>query len=683
MKCEGNAITSMAAVTEKTFQKMELLSALPQDVYWSVMPFLSGQDLVKTARTCRAHYSFLLGDQSLGWRLLFASVFPGHILLMEPNTSESKCDCKQKEVDWRNECQNMLSEEQAWRFVSDPVQWQKEFFQQFVNEDTATKAVGLFFKRNKARLPNEDVNRFLSAYPRRRLLYAFAASFDWRGLELEWAVRAWLAMFWLPGSSRGVDYVFHAFALAYHAQHPGRFSGESALYIILFALVMLSTDLHHPNVKTKMSLESWLSSTQFRDLGLSREELTRLYFSVKQCPIFWKLPATSKQGWVRVESSCLPTAIDPPSPPPAAEQKDQASNSSSSWLQKTSAYLQQTASQLDFVDLLGRERYQRVWCIAEHGQVSLYSCPPPHSKLLSKCAGSYEGQEVSRLLLHLDFRAPPLQGPQFSSAALDHALQQPALHPAATSSSSSAQQAPAPQAQAGEAAPASDASFTGAFSSLSGALTARWPAGSATAANSQTSATTANSQTIVDKSVATAANLQTSVDKSVDWRGHVAWVKSTLVSAAHMANETLSSLLEELDEPHQKAHTVDRNNQPTVDQKQPHTADQKNQSQTEDRTSDQNDHAHLAPLPVDCAVERLEPIKCDKQLTGELFPLQLAQGPHKAKIFVSSKQELDTWIQAYTEKYERSDHIDNYVYHLVATSCANKIITIVQSSLVA
>eukprot|EP00808_Paulinella_micropora_P031107 g20056.t1 len=429
MTFEGNGCLQYLLLSHTN--AMSLLCKLPRDLYFHVVAWLTAQDLVSVARSSRLHHKHLLGSESPAWKIIFAAEFPGHILLTKrqhvakeegtrletkhpkfcpdihpsaallphirerrsPSTENfSRCESDSKSIKFRQEYLRMVSEENLKMFRDSPERWESDLFSNFPDETDQHRSVGRFLKRNKSRLSQERVNAYLCPESRRRSLYAFAASLTWKNLELEWALRAWLAILWLPASSRAVDRAFHALALAYHSQHPGRFSSPDEVYIVLFALVMLSTDLHHPNVKHKMSLRSWLGSPMWQTTSnngtapagsMGQAELTTLYHSVRSCPVVWKLQASSKQGWVYVEANAFPNY-----------KADTAPTGTGTWLQQTSSYFSS----------LARTRYLRVWCIASEGQLLLYSAPPQNSRVHLNSFGSEDKQGKEELLLRFDFR---------------------------------------------------------------------------------------------------------------------------------------------------------------------------------------------------------------------------------------------------------------------------------------
>jgi len=62
---------------------------------------------------------------------------------------------------------------------------------------------------------------------------------------------------------------------------------ESAIYILVYAVIMLNTDLHHPSIKHKMQPDEFVRSTRSTVLGTTFEpsDLRRIYANVARAPL--------------------------------------------------------------------------------------------------------------------------------------------------------------------------------------------------------------------------------------------------------------------------------------------------------------------------------------------------------------------------------------------------------------
>jgi len=138
-------------------------------------------------------------------------------------------------------------------------------------------------------------------------LTAFLSGFDLRAtLDPEQALRKLLLEFpFLPiDAGEGADRVLKTVAVIYLVQHPEQArhlrenlqargaaaqhrDAESVVYILIYAIIMLNTDLHNPKIKTKMTVREFVRSTTSTVLAdvFSTTELHRMYYSIKRAPL--------------------------------------------------------------------------------------------------------------------------------------------------------------------------------------------------------------------------------------------------------------------------------------------------------------------------------------------------------------------------------------------------------------
>ena len=79
-------------------------------------------------------------------------------------------------------------------------------------------------------------------------LSAFVGSFDFTNMPLTEALRAFLDSFRLPGEAQKIARIVEAFAARYFALAPGPLHNADTAYILSYAIIMLNTDLHNPQV---------------------------------------------------------------------------------------------------------------------------------------------------------------------------------------------------------------------------------------------------------------------------------------------------------------------------------------------------------------------------------------------------------------------------------------------------
>ncbi|KAK2833023.1 hypothetical protein Q5P01_016912 [Channa striata] len=122
------------------------------------------------------------------------------------------------------------------------------------------------------------------------VLKAFVALHEFSDLNLVQALRQFLWSFRLPGEAQKIDRMMEAFATRYCDCNPGVFQSTDTCYILSFAIIMLNTSLHNPNVKDKPSLPRFVSMNRGINNGedLPTELLTKLYTSIRSEP--FKIP---------------------------------------------------------------------------------------------------------------------------------------------------------------------------------------------------------------------------------------------------------------------------------------------------------------------------------------------------------------------------------------------------------
>ncbi|KAF3814795.1 hypothetical protein GH733_017071 [Mirounga leonina] len=88
--------------------------------------------------------------------------------------------------------------------------------------------------------------------------------------------RQFLWSFRLPGEAQKIDRMMEAFAQRYCLCNPGVFQSTDTCYVLSFAVIMLNTSLHNPNVRDKPGLERFVAMNRgINEGGDLPEELLR------------------------------------------------------------------------------------------------------------------------------------------------------------------------------------------------------------------------------------------------------------------------------------------------------------------------------------------------------------------------------------------------------------------------
>ncbi|EAX96469.1 Sec7 domain containing protein [Trichomonas vaginalis G3] len=109
-------------------------------------------------------------------------------------------------------------------------------------------------------LLGDQIGDYLARAGNEELLRAYFNELDLKKPFLD-ALRVSLngSMF-LPGESQMIERVVEQFSRCYMEQNPGIFPNEDAPIVISFALIMLNSDLHNPNVKSRMTGPQFVSN---------------------------------------------------------------------------------------------------------------------------------------------------------------------------------------------------------------------------------------------------------------------------------------------------------------------------------------------------------------------------------------------------------------------------------------
>ncbi|EFO88073.1 hypothetical protein CRE_30589 [Caenorhabditis remanei] len=126
------------------------------------------------------------------------------------------------------------------------------------------------------------------------VLKYFTGMIDIRGLEVDVALRKAMQFFILPKEAEKIDRIIQAFALHYSKSNPKRTSnfrgGWDTIHLLSFAIIMLNTDLHSPNVKQRMTQADFVKNLRGQDKisgekngeDIDRKTLEGIYDRIKK-----------------------------------------------------------------------------------------------------------------------------------------------------------------------------------------------------------------------------------------------------------------------------------------------------------------------------------------------------------------------------------------------------------------
>eukprot|EP00096_Caligus_rogercresseyi_P015857 TRINITY_DN833_c1_g1_i1.p1 TRINITY_DN833_c1_g1~~TRINITY_DN833_c1_g1_i1.p1 ORF type:complete len:759 (-),score=278.61 TRINITY_DN833_c1_g1_i1:190-2466(-) len=116
------------------------------------------------------------------------------------------------------------------------------------------------------------------------VLACFAGEMDFSGLSLDVALRKFQTYFRMPGEAQKIERLMEIFSGRYLASNPevaSRLHSSDTIFILAFAIILLNTDLHTPNIKPekRMKLEDFTKNLRNIDDGrdLDPEWLAGIY----------------------------------------------------------------------------------------------------------------------------------------------------------------------------------------------------------------------------------------------------------------------------------------------------------------------------------------------------------------------------------------------------------------------
>lgn len=115
------------------------------------------------------------------------------------------------------------------------------------------------------------------------IMHAFVDQMSFDGSDFVDSMRLFLQAFRLPGEAQKIDRYMLKFAERYVLGNPGVFSNADAAYVLAYSVIMLNTDLHSPQIKNRMTLDSFVANNAGIDDGkdLPRDFLAVIYDKIQ------------------------------------------------------------------------------------------------------------------------------------------------------------------------------------------------------------------------------------------------------------------------------------------------------------------------------------------------------------------------------------------------------------------
>ena len=153
--------------------------------------------------------------------------------------------------------------------------------------DTEAKGI-VKFLRYTSSLKKKNIGDFLGENTELSIktLKYFGESFDFKNVHIIQALRIFLSTFQLPTEGQKIDRVLESFASKYYNDNNTLFANANCAFYLAYAIMILQTELHNPNVKEKMSLESFMKIFEDKEYeSLTKEYLEDIYKQIQEDPL--------------------------------------------------------------------------------------------------------------------------------------------------------------------------------------------------------------------------------------------------------------------------------------------------------------------------------------------------------------------------------------------------------------
>lgn len=138
------------------------------------------------------------------------------------------------------------------------------------------------------------------------IMHAFVDQMAFNNTGFVDAMRTFLQAFRLPGEAQKIDRFMLKFAERYVLGNPGIFSNADTAYVLAYSVVMLNTDQHSPQIKNRMTVDSFVTNNSGIDDGkdLPREFLEKIFYEIQQNEI--KLQSEQHAALLAGDTSVAP-----------------------------------------------------------------------------------------------------------------------------------------------------------------------------------------------------------------------------------------------------------------------------------------------------------------------------------------------------------------------------------------
>lgn len=158
---------------------------------------------------------------------------------------------------------------------------------QGIIENASDPAAVAKFLKGTTRVSKKALGEYLSKRGNEAILNAFLKSFDFTAKRVDEALRLFLETFRLPGEAPLISTIVECFADRYCSMDipDEEVADKDAVYILTYAIILLNTDQHNPNLadNKRMTLEDFAKNLRGTNNGknFTPEYLQAIYDSIK------------------------------------------------------------------------------------------------------------------------------------------------------------------------------------------------------------------------------------------------------------------------------------------------------------------------------------------------------------------------------------------------------------------
>ncbi len=166
------------------------------------------------------------------------------------------------------------------------------------------------FVKGTTRVDKKILGEYISKKANGEVLSAFMELFDFTGQRVDEALRQLLNTFRLPGESQLIERIVTEFSEKYCARATLKeIADKDAVYVLTYAIIMLNTDQHNPNVKAQNRMSFVDFSRNLRGVNggedFPAEYLQGIYDSIKSSEIILPEEHDNKHAYDHAWSELL------------------------------------------------------------------------------------------------------------------------------------------------------------------------------------------------------------------------------------------------------------------------------------------------------------------------------------------------------------------------------------------